>query len=131
MINKSKLITLLLTLILLTILEHPKTAKTLKILLPMRLPREILSSPLIIATNDVINSGNEVPKATTVTPIINSETPKRDASITAFETNNSDPQARPAAPTKKYRIINVAGHFDPEGSATLVPRFSALLDISR
>lgn len=107
---KSKLITLSLTSISLIILEAPNTAKTLKILLPIKLPKEILSSPLTIATNEVINSGNEVPNATTVTPITNSETPKSEANLTAFATNNLEPKAKPKEPIEKYKIIRLTSN---------------------
>ena len=50
--------------------------KTLKIFDPIKFPIEMLFWPLNNATIDVTNSGRDVPKATTVTPITNSDTPK-------------------------------------------------------
>ena len=75
-----------------TILVIPKTAKTLKILLPIRLPIDILDCPLRIAMIEVTSSGKEVPNDTIVIPIINSDTPKDFAIMTALSTKSSEPK---------------------------------------
>ena len=60
--------------------------------------------PLMRATIDVTSSGNEVPKATIVIPIINLGISKNKAIEIALSTNNSDPKYKPKAPNTKNNI---------------------------
>ena len=75
-----------------TKLVIPNTANMLNTLLPKRFPIEMLFCPLKTAIKEVASSGNEVPKATTVAPIINSETPIEYAISTAFDISSSEPK---------------------------------------
>ena len=72
--------------------------KILNILLPITLPNAISAFFFIAAITEVANSGNEVPNATTVKPIIASDTPKRVAISTALFTMSSPPIIKPNKP---------------------------------
>ena len=69
----------------------PKTAKTLKIFEPNKLPNEMLFSLLNTATKEVTNSGILVPTETTVIPIILSLIPNELAKLIAPSINHSEP----------------------------------------
>jgi len=76
----------------------PKTPSILKILDPIKFPTEISVSFLRAAIIDVISSGTLVPKATIVTPITCSLTPKFEAICTAPPNNHFAPKAKPMEP---------------------------------
>ena len=69
----------------------PSTASTLKMFEPIKLPIEILFWPFKAAIREVTISGREVPNATIVIPITNSDTPTDFAINIALSTNNSEP----------------------------------------
>ena len=54
---------------------NPSTSRILVILDPMTLPTTISLAPLSTDITDVVSSGNDVPKATNVTPITNGDIP--------------------------------------------------------
>ena len=72
-----------------TIDERPTIKRMLAILEPSALAVTISVAPLKTAKSDVINSGKEVPRATTVTPIIKGETLKANPISSALSTNQS------------------------------------------
>ena len=84
--------------------EIPKIAKILKILLPTTLPKAISLLPFKAAEILTTNSGNEVPKATMVKPIIKSDTFKRRAITEAPSTNLSAPKIRATNPNTRNKI---------------------------
>ena len=83
----------------------PNTAKTLKILDPIRFPREMAFSFLIMAIIDAANSGTLVPIETIVIPITRSVTPKSFAKVVAPFINNSEPPQSPNPPKAKNKTI--------------------------
>ena len=78
--------------------DTPKIKKILKILEPITFPTAISLSPFFAAIIDVTNSGNDVPNATIVNPIIASLRPKNLAISFAPSTDKSPPQTIPAKP---------------------------------
>ena len=78
--------------------DTPKIKKILKILEPITFPTAISLSPFLAAMIDVTNSGNEVPTATIVNPMIASLSPKNLAISFAPSTDKSPPQTMPAKP---------------------------------
>ena len=76
----------------------PSTNTIFMILEPMILPIIIPVSPCLAATNDVANSGNEVPNATMDMPITNEEIPKASAIPFAPSTKNVAPTDSPIMP---------------------------------
>lgn len=72
----------------------PITSAIFVIFEPMTLPATIAVSPLRAAAILEANSGNEVPKATKVTPIINGEIPIFNPITSADSMNQSDPLIR-------------------------------------
>ena len=81
-----------------TIAASPNTARMLKRLLPTALPTAISVSPRRLAITDVAISGDEVPIATMVRPMISSLSPKALAMTTALSTSQRDPSTRAASP---------------------------------
>ena len=77
----------------------PNTARILNILEPITLPIAIPLSPLRAATTLVASSGNDVPPATIVKPIIASDTPNDEATLTAPLTKRLLPKIRHDKPT--------------------------------
>lgn len=73
----------------------PNTRSILKMLLPTTLPIAISLSFLIEATIAVANSGRLVPKAITVNPITDSDTPKLSAIFVAELTRKFAPSHKP------------------------------------
>ena len=76
----------------------PITPNISKILDPIKFPKEIFCSLLIIATIEVDSSGILVPKAIIVTPIILSLIPRFEARLIAPFINTSDPNHRKKPP---------------------------------
>ncbi len=62
---------------------RPTTARVLNKFEPRTLPRAISASPFLAAITEDANSGRDVPTATTVNPIMISDTPKLVAIPTA------------------------------------------------
>ncbi len=69
----------------------PRMIPILNIFEPIIFPTEILLTPRIAADMVTQNSGAEVPNATIVRPIINSETPNRLAILEAESTSHVAP----------------------------------------
>ena len=78
----------------------PRTIQMLKMLLPIILPTKSSVSPRLAALMVVINSGREVPRATTVRAIMRSEIPMNLATVEAELTTSSAPPTTPARPTR-------------------------------
>ena len=78
--------------------DIPRITKILIILLPRTLPRAIWVFPWMLAKIFTISSGAEVPKATTVNPIIKSETLSFFAIAEAPSTRKSAPLIRKINP---------------------------------
>ena len=76
----------------------PKMKKTLKILLPKMFPNAISQFPFAAAIQEVASSGNDVPSATMVRPIIASLTPRHCAILVALLTINSPPKTKHDSP---------------------------------
>ena len=80
----------------------PKTAKILNMFEPIRLPKEIAFSFLIIAIMEAESSGILVPMEIIEIPITRSLTPIRDAKDTAPLTKVSDPNHKAKPPANMY-----------------------------
>ena len=78
---------------------RPSTMQILKILLPMMLPTSNSVSFFLAAAMVVTSSGSDVPKATMVSAIMRSDTPKVCAILVAEFTTSSAPPMIPARPT--------------------------------
>jgi len=80
-----------------TVQVNPNTRRILNILLPTILPIAISDCFFRDAITDVTSSGADVPKATIVRPIIDSETPKDNAILLADPTSSSAPIHKPTS----------------------------------
>lgn len=89
----------------LTKAEHPTIINTLNVLLPTILPIEISLLPFNADIKLVTNSGNDVPKATTVKPITISVTLNRRAKPVAPSVNLSAPSNTSAIPTTSNTTV--------------------------
>lgn len=78
----------------------PNISNKLNIHEPTRLPTAKSSSPFILATIDVTSSGNDVPKASIVNPIIFSLILKVFAIFIEFSTTKSPPVFNNIIPTE-------------------------------
>lgn len=78
------------------------TSPMLVILEPTTFPATIAVSPFMAAATFEANSGNDVPNATKVTPIINGEIPIFSPITSAASINQSDPLIR----TKRLNANN-------------------------
>ena len=81
--------------------EIPRISKMLAMLLPKMLPMAISELPLKLERTLMINSGAEVPKEITVSPITRSETFSLFAIDEAPETIRSAPLIKKTNPTTK------------------------------
>ena len=79
----------------------PRIRAMLAMLLPTILPTVISLAPWSAAVRHTTNSGEEVPKATTVRPIITGLMPRSFANRDAPLTSNSPPAIRPVIPIIK------------------------------
>jgi hypothetical protein len=86
---------------------NPKIRPRLKILEPTILDREISLSPLKAAVAVTKNSGNEVPRATTVRPITSSESLNFLAMAEALPTIQFAPNQRSTALRRTKMIFMV------------------------
>ena len=82
---------------------QPNTKNMLKRLLPITFPMAISGFFFNAATTEVANSGNEVPPATKVNPIIDSLTPRFRAMPLAPSTNHCPPNMSPHNPPTMYK----------------------------
>jgi hypothetical protein len=87
--------------------DNPRINPMLAILLPIILPKAILSVFLIIATKLTHASGDEVPKATTVSPMIIGLIPKNLAILDEPRTSPSPPRYKSIKPKKNKNILRV------------------------
>ena len=85
--------------------DVPKMSRMLKILEPTTLPTAISLSPFFAATIEVTSSGSDVPKATIVSPIMASLSPKTRAISLAPSTDKSPPIMIPTNPAIHISIL--------------------------
>ena len=85
----------------------PTISKVLKILDPMALPIAISEAPLSADKMLTLNSGIDVPNATTVSPITISDTPMREAIADAPSVSLSAPQTTMATPAIIPKMLNI------------------------
>ena len=103
-IIKSKLVTTSLGTLLLINNEILNTKMILIILDPNMFPKSNPNSFFLAALNDVANSGNDVPNAIAVTPIIKSDIPKKFANEVAPSIKQCEPTDNPIAPIIMQKI---------------------------
>ncbi len=104
--------------------DRPKTNRIFAMFDPTTLPTAICGVPLITASRLTTNSGDEVPKATIVSPITRGGTDSSCASATAPRTRDSAPirsNTRPLA-TIRYVIYRVHRRLPRVGSGTATHR---------
>lgn len=82
----------------------PKTRNKLKIFEPMILPRAISDSPRITARHEEAISGNEVPIAIIVRPMMRSLMPSICASLIDEYTRSCDAEISSMSPTHNHKI---------------------------
>jgi hypothetical protein len=87
------------------IAEIPRINRILKILLPRTLPKEILDIPIRLDWTLTANSGELVPKATTVKPTIRGDIPNKCAIREAPLTKNVAPAINPIKATINLKNI--------------------------
>ncbi|SRR5690554_2927776 len=85
--------------------ETPKIRNRLNMLLPITLPYTTSFKPLVLDTTLTTNSGAEVPKATMVSPITNSDTLNFLAKAEAPLTRKSAPLINKAKPKNSNRTV--------------------------
>ena len=86
--------------------DTPITRITLRILAPKILPIEISYAFFLKEVIDVISSGNDVPKAVIVKPIIISGTPKKMAIFSPLVINNLEPESVNRRPKENINNFN-------------------------
>jgi hypothetical protein len=85
--------------------ESPRIKRILKILLPKTLPSAMSAWPAMDDLMLTASSGELVPKATTVSPIIRGEIPSPEAIFEAPRTKISAPTIRKTSPKIKKRMV--------------------------
>ncbi len=83
--------------------ESPKMKSTLKILLPTTLPKAMSAFPAQAAWTETANSGELVPKATTVNPITKGEIFIAAANLDAPRTSSSPPAISENSPKMIFK----------------------------
>ena len=81
----------------------PRISQLLATVLPTTLPSAMPGEPISAASTLATSSGVEVPKPTSVSQIISSDTPMRRATATAPRTRKSPPAASRAKPAISSR----------------------------
>ena len=85
--------------------ERPTMRPIFAILLPTMLPIMIAGSFFMLAMTEDAISGIDVPTATSVSPMTNSEIPSAFAIREARSTNTSDPLTRRTRPMRRRRML--------------------------
>ena len=83
--------------------DNPKISKVFEMLLPMILPNIISFSEEKLANKLTMSSGNEVPRAKILKPMIASDTPHRRAKLLAESISQSLPFHKQKKPTNKAK----------------------------